>query len=108
MHGAKGLEFHTVFVIAANEDICPYKKAETTEEVEEERRLFYVAMTRAKKRLVISYSKERNGKKMKQSKPLSVNTIPRITCSRQRTLWRWALMGPHLIIWRPELPRRKP
>ena len=68
MHGAKGLEFHTVFVIAANEDICPYKKAETTEEVEEERRLFYVAMTRAKKRLVISYSKERNGKKMKQSR----------------------------------------
>ena len=37
-------------------------------EIEEERRLFYVAMTRAKKRLVISYSKERNGKKMKQSR----------------------------------------
>ena len=68
MHGAKGLEFHTAFVIGANEDICPYKKAETAEEIEEERRLFYVAMTRAKKRLVISYSKERNGKKMKQSR----------------------------------------
>ena len=68
MHGAKGLEFHTVFIIGANEDICPYKKAETDEEIEEERRLFYVAMTRAKKRLVISYSKERNGKKMKQSR----------------------------------------
>lgn len=68
MHGAKGLEFHTVFIIGANEDICPYKKAETNEEIEEERRLFYVAMTRAKKRLVISYSKERNGKKMKQSR----------------------------------------
>ena len=68
MHGAKGLEFHTVFIIGANEDICPYKKAETREEIEEERRLFYVAMTRAKKRLVISYSKERNGKKMRQSR----------------------------------------
>lgn len=68
MHGAKGLEFHTVFVIGANEGICPYKKAETDEEIEEERRLFYVAMTRAKKRLVISYSKERNGKKMKPSR----------------------------------------
>ena len=68
MHGAKGLEFHTVFVIGANEGVSPYKKAETTEEIEEERRLFYVAMTRAKKRLVISYSKERNGKKMKQSR----------------------------------------
>ena len=68
MHGAKGLEFDTVFVIGANEDICPYKKAETVEEIEEERRIFYVAMTRAKKRLVISYSKERNGKKMEQSR----------------------------------------
>ena len=71
MHGAKGLEFHTVFIIGANENICPYKKAETKEEIEEERRLFYVAMTRAKKRLVISYSKERNGKKMKQSRFVS-------------------------------------
>ncbi len=68
MHSAKGLEFHAVFVIGANEDICPYKKAETGEEIEEERRLFYVAMTRAKKRLVISYSKERNGKKMQRSR----------------------------------------
>lgn len=68
MHGAKGLEFDTVFIIGANEDIVPYKKAETQEEIEEERRLFYVAMTRAKKRLVISYSKERNGKKMEQSR----------------------------------------
>ena len=71
MHGAKGLEFDTVFVIGANEDIVPYKKAETQEEIEEERRLFYVAMTRAKKRLVISYSKERNGKKMERSRFVS-------------------------------------
>lgn len=71
MHGAKGLEFDTVFVIGANEDIVPYKKAETQEEIEEERRLFYVAMTRAKKRLEISYSKERNGKKMERSRFVS-------------------------------------
>ena len=68
MHGAKGLEFDTVFVISANEDIVPYKKAEVEEDVEEERRLFYVAMTRAKRRLVISYCKERNGKKMERSR----------------------------------------
>ena len=68
MHGAKGLEYHTVFVIGANEKITPYKKAETVEEIEEERRLFYVAMTRAKKRLVISYTKEKNGKKMEASR----------------------------------------
>lgn len=68
MHGAKGLEFDTVFVIGANENIIPYKKAKTPEEIEEERRLFYVAMTRAKKKLVISYTKERNGKKMEPSR----------------------------------------
>lgn len=71
MHGAKGLEYDTVFIIGANEDIVPYKKAETQEEIEEERRLFYVAMTRAKNKLVISYSKERNGKKMEQSRFVS-------------------------------------
>ena len=68
MHSAKGLEFHSVFVIAANEDVCPYKKAEVVEDMEEERRMFYVAMTRAKKKLVISYVKERNGKPMLPSR----------------------------------------
>ena len=68
MHGSKGLEFDLVFIIGANETITPYKKAETKEEVEEERRMFYVAMTRARKKLVISYTKERNGKAMSQSR----------------------------------------
>ncbi len=68
MHGAKGLEFAYVFLIAANEDVTPYKKAESKEELEEERRMFYVAMTRAKKGLTITYTKERNGKKKKQSR----------------------------------------
>ena len=68
MHGSKGLEFDLVFIIGANETITPYKKAETKEEVEEERRMFYVAMTRARKKLIISYTKERNGKSMVQSR----------------------------------------
>ena len=71
MHGSKGLEFHTVFLMGANETICPHKKAKLPEEIEEERRLFYVAMTRAKKRLVITYAKERNGKKRNPSRFLS-------------------------------------
>ena len=68
MHSAKGLEFGSVFIIAANEDVCPYKKAEAVEELEEERRMFYVAMTRAKKNLTISYVRERNGKSMLPSR----------------------------------------
>lgn len=71
MHAAKGLEFDTVFVIEANEGSCPYKKATTGEEIEEERRLFYVAMTRAKRKLVISYVKEKNGKDLLPSRFVS-------------------------------------
>ncbi len=68
MHGAKGLEYDTVFIIEANEGITPYKKAELLDEIEEERRLFYVAMTRAKKELIISYVKEKNGKAISPSR----------------------------------------
>ena len=71
MHAAKGLEFDTVFVIEANEGSCPYKKATADEEIEEERRLFYVAMTRAKRKLVISYVKEKNGKDLLTSRFVS-------------------------------------
>ena len=71
MHAAKGLEFDTVFVIEANEGSCPYTKATTDEEIEEERRLFYVAMTRAKRKLVISYVKEKNGKDLLPSRFVS-------------------------------------
>lgn len=67
-HSAKGLEYDTVFIIGANEDVTPYKKAELPEEIEEERRMFYVAMTRAKKHLMISYVREKNGKAMEQSR----------------------------------------
>ena len=59
MHGSKGLEFPVVFLVDANEGITPYRQADTPEGIEEERRLFYVAMTRAKQRLHISWTKER-------------------------------------------------
>lgn len=59
MHGSKGLEFPVVFLVDANEGMMPYKRADSPEGIEEERRLFYVAMTRAKERLHISWTKER-------------------------------------------------
>ena len=55
MHGIKGLEYQVVFIIETNEDIIPYKKSVRLEELEEERRMFYVGMTRAKQYLHISY-----------------------------------------------------
>lgn len=57
MHASKGLEYPVVFVIGANEGICPHWKSVEGGSVPEERRLFYVAMTRAKKRLFVTNSK---------------------------------------------------
>ena len=54
-----------------NEGSIPYKKAVLAESLEEERRLFYVAMTRAKRKLVISYVKEKNGKDLLPSRFVS-------------------------------------
>lgn len=59
MHSSKGLEYAAVFIIDANEGVVPHKKAVMEDDVEEERRMFYVAMTRAKERLYIYFAKER-------------------------------------------------
>ncbi|MBQ8519116.1 MAG: ATP-dependent helicase, partial [Agathobacter sp.] len=53
LHSAKGLEFKSVFIIDANQGITPYKKAVLDKDIEEERRLFYVGMTRAIDELTI-------------------------------------------------------
>lgn len=57
MHGAKGLEFDRVFLPDVNEEVIPHKKSIKEEDIEEERRLFYVAATRAKKHLHIFSTK---------------------------------------------------
>lgn len=68
MHSSKGLEFSTVFLVDVNEGITPHKKAVLPEDIEEERRLFYVAMTRAKDQLYIFSSKQRYNKAMAPSR----------------------------------------
>ena len=55
MHASKGLEFDTVYLPDVNEGKVPSRQSVTKEAVEEERRMFYVAMTRAKKQLHILY-----------------------------------------------------
>lgn len=61
MHKSKGLEWKYVFIIDCMETICPFVKAETEEDIEEERRLFYVAMTRAKNKLYLFNYKNKKG-----------------------------------------------
>ncbi|MCR5690721.1 MAG: ATP-dependent helicase [Eubacterium sp.] len=68
MHGSKGLEFDTVFVPTLNEGVSPYRKSIQSGEIEEERRMLYVAMTRAKRRLLLSFVEHRFNKEADPSR----------------------------------------
>jgi DNA helicase-2/ATP-dependent DNA helicase PcrA len=59
LHSAKGLEFETVFVAGLEEGLLPHYNTDTDEQLEEERRLLYVGMTRAKRRLLLSTCRRR-------------------------------------------------
>ncbi|MBI4456347.1 MAG: UvrD-helicase domain-containing protein [Acidobacteria bacterium] len=60
MHNAKGLEFPVVFIVGCEEGLFPHIRSnETAEDLEEERRLCYVAMTRAQRKLYITYARMR-------------------------------------------------
>lgn len=63
MHASKGLEYDRVFLPELNEGIIPHKKSVTQEQIEEERRMLYVGMTRAREELLISYITGEKNKK---------------------------------------------
>ena len=67
-HASKGLEFETVFVIDLVEGSVPSNRAKTEEQIEEERRALYVALTRAKKELYVLSSRERLGRTPDESR----------------------------------------
>lgn len=71
IHAAKGLEWSSVFVIGLTEGYLPIVYANKPEEIAEEKRLFYVAITRAKRNLVLSWAKS-DGRTREQSRFLSV------------------------------------
>ncbi len=75
MHSAKGLEFKNVYIIGINEGTIPHEKSyeidndeKKLEQIEEERRLLYVGITRAEDNLTLSYPKSRYGKKVYKSR----------------------------------------
>lgn len=68
VHQAKGLEFDTVFIAGMQENVFPSYQSIKANDLEEEMRLFYVAITRAKKNLFISYCKNRRGRRQKESR----------------------------------------
>lgn len=67
LHASKGLEYKIVFILDVNEGNIPYSKATMEWEIEEERRMFYVALTRAKESLYILYAKKGMNKPMEKS-----------------------------------------
>lgn len=68
LHGVKGLEYDLVYILNVNEGSIPYRKAVLPAAVEEERRLFYVGMTRAKRRLILCYVKRQYEKEREPSR----------------------------------------
>ena len=60
LHSSKGLEFKNVFIIGVNDGIIPSNKADSKEEMEAERRLFYVGITRTKNNLFLTYTNKKN------------------------------------------------
>ena len=83
MHGSKGLEYECVFIPDANEGVTPHNKSVLAADMEEERRMFYVAMTRAKKHLHISYVKERFHKTADVSRFVEEITAASSPCDTQ-------------------------
>jgi len=69
LHSSKGLEFEQVFILDVVEGICPSKKADSVEKLEEERRLFYVGMTRAKRKLWLIVTAQMAGDEDKKYRP---------------------------------------
>lgn len=82
LHSAKGLEFPVVFVAGLEEGLLPYLKAQTPEEIAEERRLLYVGMTRAKDILVLTGARSRRlFERVKEQKPSRfLDDIPKEMC----------------------------
>jgi len=72
LHSAKGLEFDRVFIAGVVEDVIPYIRSKTEADIEEERRLFYVGVTRARHELYISTIKTRYEKKVVPSRFLGL------------------------------------
>ncbi len=60
IHASKGLEFSIVFIVGCEENFIPFSKnGKTIDDIDEEKRLFYVAMTRAKDILCLTHAKKR-------------------------------------------------
>jgi DNA helicase-2/ATP-dependent DNA helicase PcrA len=96
LHAAKGLEWDAVFLVGLIDGTLPIQHAETPDEIEEERRLFYVGVTRARTRLAISWalSRTEGGRRgRKRSRFLTGLAPEQIPVGRGRAAGRCRLCG---------------
>ena len=112
LHAAKGLEWDAVFLVGLTEGMMPIIYAETDEQVEEERRLFYVGVTRAREHLGMSWSLSRSpgGRRTRVPsrfldglRPASPSTTPQRRSERRRGVARCRVCGSSLT----DAPERK-
>jgi DNA helicase II / ATP-dependent DNA helicase PcrA len=96
LHRAKGLEFDTVFLPRVEEKELPSRQARTPDEIDEERRLLYVGMTRAKRELWLSWSGTRSR---------FVAELGHSPPSQPRTSREWTPAAERLRAWRLERAR---
>jgi len=99
LHNAKGLEFRAVFMIGVEEGIFPHARSIEENSLEEERRLAYVGMTRAKERLVLTHALRRNlyGRSDANLPSRFLDELPTIGVERERLRpTSWSDYGSHV------------
>src|SRR5919202_571717 len=107
LHNAKGLEFRVVFLIGMEEGIFPHSRSIEEQMLEEERRLCYVGMTRAKERLVLTHAVARSLYGLRDFKLPSrfLDELPAEGVERERlTPASWASTAPAVVSPREDVP----
>lgn len=89
LHSAKGLEFKVVFIAGCEEGLLPHSLSRSDEKLEEERRLIYVGITRAKERVFLTFTDQRNlyGSTMKSRPSKFLKDIPKKLVKFYRCSW---------------------
>ena len=102
LHSAKGLEFETVILSGLEDGVIPSNQSIENGNIEEERRLFYVGVTRAKKRLILTHSKHRNtfGQMTLQQPSRFLDEIPpHLITAQQANHWSRSQFVTFLSQW---------